>query len=358
MSSDNNELSFASIEETKLAIEKLRSIDTSDMLASVLEMPKQIAEALGKSSEFNEGDIPLDRSKIHLVGLGGSAIAGELMMDMLAPVHSISIHRGTKPPRDKRGVIVSSYSGNTSEILELSGLVTGGLRTVVYFTSGGKLETLGAENSIPVWKMPDGYQPRAAVGWSLSYVASILERWRVSTGTQNKLLLAAKRLSESLERGNWEEHPLVRAALPISHELYNRNGVIFHSLRCTGAARRLAAQITENSHQAAFAMVLPEAMHNAVEGIGGSSPDKWTLIFVSDPSDPPSLRSLIIRSIDYFSTLGFKCLQLPSAGKDQFELTLSRLFLSDIISLFLAAKIGVDPTPLRIIPKLKPPLEG
>ncbi|MFC2150319.1 SIS domain-containing protein [Calditrichota bacterium] len=356
MSESSLSLTLAEVTEVTSAIDQLRKIDKSQMLNCLLELPNQVERAIYDSKDFDEGEVPLDRNRVHLLGLGGSAIAGELILDMLYPQRAISVHRGTQMPHDKCGVVVSSYSGNTTEVLELSNHLHGGLRPVVYLTSGGLLEKTGHDNSIPTWKMPTGYQPRAAVGWSIGLVASLLDRWRVVHGIKEKLLATAKGFRKIFDTANddWIEHPLIRAGLPIANALKEKHGIIFHSLSCTGAARRFAAQITENSKQAAFVLVMPEAMHNAVEGIGGSDPDKWTLIFMSDPEDPTSLRDGIDRTSDYFQNSGFTCLKFPAAGTNRFELTLSRLILADMASLFLAGNLNVDPTPLTIIPKLKP----
>ncbi len=351
---EDSSIKLATPEATAEALSALMRVDRSGMMTAVFDMPQQIISAAAKTTEFHEGEIPLDRSKFHLVGLGGSAIAGELLRDMVSPKRGISVHRGTLPPRDKAGVIVSSYSGNTRDILELSRQVLGGLRTVIFFSSGGILEKLAYDLSIPHWKMPAGYQPRAAFGWSLAYVAAAAERWHVHQEVQSKLLGAATKLSDDLTQGEAFNHPLVRAALPLAAALNGRTAVIFHSLKCTGAARRLAAQINENAKQPAFALVMPEALHNAVEGlVGASDAGRWCFVFMSDLNDPASLRDAMRRAINYFTGKGFVCLSFPSAGSDAFELTLSRVFISDMVSLFLAAKRGVDPTPIPAISEMK-----
>jgi len=361
MNGIETELELATPDATAQALSALRAIDPSGMLNVAFETPRQIVDAIAKGKSFHEGDIPLDRSKFHLVGLGGSAIAGELLRDMVAPKRGISIHRGTRPPRDRAGVIVSSYSGNTREILELSHQVTGGLRTVVFFSSGGMLERLGFEWGIPLWKMPSGYQPRAAVGWSLALVTSISERWGVHQNVVEHLASAAQKLGDDLAHGELHEHPLVRCALPIAEAIGDQPVVIFHSLRCTGAARRLAAQINENAKQAAFAWVMPEAVHNGVEGLVGSGDvNRYRLIFMSDANDTQSLRDTMNRTHRFFASKGFTTRLFPSAGENPFELTLSRVLIADLVSLFLAAHRGIDPTPIPAISEMKgmePPLD-
>lgn len=342
-------------EEVKEVLNRLREVDSQNMFQCALDLPFQIEDAFERSRDYDVGDVPLDRSLLHLVGLGGSAIAGELLRDMLAPKGGIAVHRGTPVPHDKAGVIVSSYSGNTSEIIELGEQVVGGLRPVVFLCSGGALEAVGKHLSVPVWLIPAGYQPRAAIGWSLGYIAAIGERWGVFRNLEEKLVTTARTLREDLNSGNINEHPILRAAYPIARCMLGRNTVIFHSIRCTGAARRLAAQTNENTKQNAFPLVLPEAMHNGVEGIAHSPSEKWCLLFMTDPYDPPSLKESVERMEEYFAIQGFRVLRIPSAGENPFELTLSRVIIGDMVSLFLAALKSLDPHPIPTITALRKP---
>jgi len=353
LSDSENGLSLASPEEVKSELKKLKKIDKSNMLDCVIEIPDQIISGTEAAVKFDEGDIPLERNHIHLVGLGGSAVAGELLSDMLAPQKLIMIHRGTKPPHEKQGLIVSSYSGNTKEILDIAPLVIGGLRTVIFLTSGGKLADIARDLSVPVWSMPAGYQPRAAVGWSMALILALMEKWHIISGQQKKLVRAARRLKASFSNEDFNEHVLVRAALSIARVLKNKYTVIFHTSMCTGSAVRMAAQISENTKLPAFSVVVPEALHNTVEGFANANPSNWNLVFMSDHADEPSLRDAIQNAMVYLTNKSFNCTAFPAAGDDPFELTLSRLFVADLVSLFMAAKRKVDPTPLAAISDIK-----
>lgn len=335
------------------ALNTLKDHDRKHLLEHALSLPDQILSAIESAKNYSEGDLPLDRSFAHLVGLGGSAIAGELLLDMVSPRITLNVHRGTKPPRDRSGVILSSYSGNTEEILELSRIATGGLHTAVILTSGGMLEQIGTENGLPVWKIPAGMLPRAAVGWSLGFLGSLLERWRILTSFVEHLSTASQQLKFSLSDIEPCEHPLIQNALPIAEAIMGRNVVVLYSQKCTGTAARFVAQLNENAKQPAFAVAMPEAMHNTVEGLGGASPEDWTLICMSDESEPPSLMVSINQTMKFFSKRGFTCLSVPSEGDNPFTKTLSRVFVSDMASLFLAGMKELDPGPIDVITNLK-----
>lgn len=249
--------------------------------------------------------------------------------------------------------MVSSYSGNTKEINELASSATGGLKSTIFITSGGELEKMVIEWGLPLWKLPSGYKPRAALGWSLGYLSSILDRWRITSNLTEKMTHAALKFRQTFVKSKPEEHILISAALSIAKNLMGRDALLFHSLNCTGAARRLAAQINENGKQPAFAVLMPEGLHNAIEGISGGDPQKWTIIYMTDPNDTELLRDIFRNSIDYLEKRGFRCLIFPAAGSNQLEMTMSRVILGDFVSLFLAAERGIDPTVIPAISALK-----
>jgi len=341
-------------EEVSKIVKKLRKLDVSKMEDHVLELPVQIKSAFETALKYDEGDMPLSRDKVHLIGLGGSAIAGDLIGDMLENPNKVIVHRGSIPPRDTRGVIVSSYSGSTREIIQIADQVYGGLRSNVYISSGGELTRMAWEQSIPIWRIPTGYQPRAALGWALGLAISLMVRWDIVLPKQvEKLEKAATRLAVSLDKDEPTEHPLIRAALPISTTIKGKSVIVFYSKACTGIATRLSAQLNENSNHPAFQIEIPEGLHNAVEGLINLDHKKWAMIFLADPNDSPDLRETFSIAAEYFYEKGFACLPFPAAGSDQFELTLSRIVLADYVSLFLAALKGNDPTELKVIPEIK-----
>ncbi len=333
---------------------KLKDCDAQGMLEKVLELPHQIESALQLVKDYQLNNIPSDCSKVHLLGMGGSAIAGELLCDAMLNRDLITIHYGTAVPDDGCGVIISSYSGNTIEVLDQARKVAGKPRALVFICSGGKLEALGQSLGESVWLIPKGYQPRAAVGWSMTFIAVIIDKWKVRSDVAGKLKNAATALKNELTEGVLYEHRLIKEALNLAQSLYNRIAIIFHTLNNTGAAHRLAAQINENGKQVAFTLTIPEAFHNAIEGIGGRlDPEKTSLIFIYNDDYSDILQEAVNKVEKFFAGRGFCCIRLPDFGNDKYKSMLYRLFISDMVSLFLAGLRGLDPTPIPTITALK-----
>ena len=99
-------------------------------------------------------------SKYIIVGMGGSHLAGDLLK-LIDPNIDVIIHRSyglpllPKEEMENRLIILSSYSGNTEEVLEAQTEAEKlGLSQVV-IAVGGKLLAIAKEKEIPYIQMPD-----------------------------------------------------------------------------------------------------------------------------------------------------------------------------------------------------------
>ena len=104
------------------AAENYRKFDPSNMIDRISDLPQQCEQAwkyaldLPLSSDYSDVD------KVIILGMGGSAIGGDLLRALAVDDSKVSVlvHRDYQLPRwvDERTlVIASSYSGNTEETL-------------------------------------------------------------------------------------------------------------------------------------------------------------------------------------------------------------------------------------------------
>ncbi len=96
-------------------------IDTERMLDKVLGLPDQMAEAWDLADELAEC-MPAGAQTLIICGMGGSAIGGQLLRDLIAEDSDVSVHieRGYTLPAfagKDTPVVCISYSGNTEEVL-------------------------------------------------------------------------------------------------------------------------------------------------------------------------------------------------------------------------------------------------
>ncbi|HES59772.1 MAG TPA: SIS domain-containing protein, partial [Caldithrix sp.] len=147
------------------------SVDRSNFKKILLDFHQQIKES---ESIVDQSIINIKADKIQRIlyfGMGGSAIAGNLLYDTLfdqlkAP---IDIVRGYNCPaycNEYTLVIASSYSGNTEETLSAIKDVKKTGATILAVTSGGELHKIAESNKWSLISIPGGLPPREALGYS------------------------------------------------------------------------------------------------------------------------------------------------------------------------------------------------
>uniref|UniRef100_A0A7C4GE68 NAD-dependent epimerase/dehydratase family protein n=1 Tax=candidate division WOR-3 bacterium TaxID=2052148 RepID=A0A7C4GE68_UNCW3 len=183
----------------------LGEMDPGGMLAAVEDFPRQCAEALSLGREAPELPDTEGISRVAFVGMGGSAIGGDILRALLEDVVGMpmSVHRSYRLPSllgpDTLAVFVS-YSGNTEETLSaLDDAIYLGCRVLV-LTTGGKLLERARANRYPAVVIPGGLQPRAALGYLSLTAAAAMERMGLIQG----FVRVAHGMAESL-RAKGEE---------------------------------------------------------------------------------------------------------------------------------------------------------
>jgi glucose/mannose-6-phosphate isomerase len=343
-----------------LTEDRLRTLDPGNMLGMTLELPQQIERGLVLGREFARSHSLRKLDEVDWMGLGGSAVAGDLLQafgyEPPALPLRLRLLRSPRPTTAAR--LVCSYSGNTVETLHAFEEVPPD-RIWFSISSGGKLTEIARKAGVPHLTVPSGYPPRAAVGFTLGAMPAIFEVLYGFGSAELPDVLA--RLSEDAKRYRLldaERNP----ALGLAVTLVDRTPVIYavDGLAMPAVAFRFRAQLAENGKVWSHAFELPEMAHNEVESfahlaqllppplvilLGSHSPDSRT----ADPR--PGLRSLLddfrIRhvTLDPAQTWGAQLSRLESG--------LRTMLLLDAATVYLALLKAENPLEIPIITKLK-----
>jgi len=343
--------------------EKVRSTDPENMYDRIFHFPEQMSEALKIASKWN---ISIDDffgiKNIIVVGMGGSAIGGDLVRTLLASELQIpfQICRHYRLPAyvDTRTlVITSSYSGNTEETLEA---VTEALQRkamVVAITTGGELGNIAIREGIPTVKIPTGFQPRAALGYSCIPILVLLEKLGLGRNRSVRVAHAVTGL-QSL-RGKYAVDVPVQKnpAKQLACEIHGRIPIIYSGPTLTDVvAVRWKGQICENSKNMAFANHYSEFNHNELVGWSDkidAHRDHLVVIHIKDADDHQQIshRMEIVKGI--IEKQGVPVFEVESVGSSPLERMFSLIQLGDFVSFYLAVLNEVDPTPVEAIETLK-----
>jgi glucose/mannose-6-phosphate isomerase len=344
-------------------LEQLRTLDPENMYNRIFDFPEQMTDALSLAQKWQVSSKDIaDFRNIVVVGMGGSAIGGDLVRSYLAGrlMVPFTVCRNYQLPEyvdDETLVIASSYSGNTEETLAAVDDALGRKAMIVAMTTGGMLAEVARVNSLPCLSLPSGLQPRAALGYSFVPVLVLME----------KLGLIKDGVKEITSTIEWLKHEreLHIEDLPASDNAGKQMAALIHGkipiIYCGPTLTdtvgvRWKGQLSENGKTLAFVNQYPEFNHNELVGwsdLVKAHASHFVVIQLRDADDHPRIqrRMTIVKGL--IEKQGVKVIEIESTGKTALQRMFSLIQYGDFVSYYLAILNGVDPTPVDAIEKLK-----
>ena len=338
------------------------ALDSGHMLADILAMPEQLGDALWRveSAAIEPIDTP---GGLIVAGMGGSAMGGTLARAALADHASrpllgacgYGLPSWTTPDTT---VLCASYSGNTEETLacfESAGAL--GARRIVV-TSGGLLAELARSAGVPVIPIPAGFEPRAAIAYLLVSALEVAALCGAGPRLAAEIDVTASHL-ETLA-AQWgpdagEDSP----PKALARALQGSVPVIAGAGLTASGAYRWKTQMNENASLPAFAAELPELDHNEIAGWMGADPlGPFSAIFLDDCDSHPRLRRRIELTEQFVAPHAKFTGVVATRGESALERVCSLVLFGDLLSCYLAALNGTDPTAAPPLEELKQLLAG
>ncbi len=333
----------------------ITGLDAHGMLRRLHALPEAAEAAFARGRAVA---LPLAApTAIVICGMGGSAISGDLVRTQLlagcpAPV---VVHRGDRLPQfagNQTLAIFMSYSGNTAETLGcLRDAVSRGVPAVVV-TSGGEAGAIAAAHGLPVVSIPDGWQPRAALGdlfFALIGLVSQLEGC-----LPGDVHATAARLRSLRDRYAEDTPTALNPAKQLAVALAGKTPFIVGATPTTEAvALRWKSQINENSKVTANIALLPEMTHNDIVNLTAADRSDLALVVLEDPQDSDFVRRQRANALDLIRPHVAAVHEIAAEGETLLDRQLASIYLGDWVSVYLAFLAGVDPTPVDAITELK-----
>jgi glucose/mannose-6-phosphate isomerase len=339
----------------------ITKIDVSGMRHIILSYPESSIEAyeLAEDVELPKRILPKPRNIVFL-GMGGSSIGANLVRAWALERSQIPIvlcqEYHLPDFVDKNSFVVAvSYSGNTEETL--TAFVEAAERgcTIAALASGGKLMEFSDELNIPCVRVPPGLPPRGALPYLFMPLLSLMNRVGVEVDPKDTIALADK-LREMRNELRPESVFEKNRAKQIAYEMLGFTPIIYGWGIYIPVAQRMKTQLNENSKITAFWSTLPEGDHNDVVGWDGDKETSKRLcaVLIRDPQEPEEMWNRIesTEKIVLKNSAG-KIIHIQATGESSLERMFSVLYLGDLVSLYTALLRGVDPTPVKVIERLK-----
>jgi glucose/mannose-6-phosphate isomerase len=345
----------------ELTRDAIAAVDVAGHLEDILGMPDQLRDALWRveSANLEPHDSP---AGLIVAGMGGSAIGGALARAVLGDRASrpIVLARGYALPAwttPDTTVLCASYSGNTEETLavfEAAGAL--GARRIVV-TTGGKLAEAARADGVPVIPLPGGFQPRAAVAYSLVVALEVAAVCGAGERLHAEIDVAAARAEKLVhDWGPGSDHDCLPKSL--ARGLHGTIPQIAGAGLTVPIAYRWKTQINENAKAPCFANELPELDHNEIAGWEGAKElGHFSAVFLDDSDLHPRIRQRIELTRGLIASRGAATFRVDTKGETRTERLVSQVLLGDLVSLYLAVLRGVDPTAVEALDHLKQALE-
>jgi glucose/mannose-6-phosphate isomerase len=335
-------------------------LDVGGMGAAVRGLPDQCRAAWEEAQGLDLPAAYREIDRIVILGMGGSAIAGDIFRLLLARESAVPVlnqrHYDLPSCVDGRALLIaSSFSGNTEETLSAfeQGLATTAKKLVM--TTGGRLLATARANGVPAFVFQFQGEPRAAPGYGLMPLLAVAEAIGLMQGVARDVDEAIAAM-ESLRSRIGEEVPLAdNAAKQLATRLAGRLSVIYGAEVLTEVAHRWKTQLNESPKVWAFYEEIPEASHNALVSYG--LPEEVArlalVVYLRSPDFHPRLALHFESSQRALAEAGVEHAEVQAEGRSALAQAMTCLLMGDYVSYYLALLNGLDPTPTTVINNLK-----
>jgi glucose/mannose-6-phosphate isomerase len=338
------------------------AVDSTGQAAEIGDLGIHLRDALWRVDSAGLGGLDAPGGLV-VAGMGGSAIGAFLARGALHDrLHRpLLVADGYELPSwigEDALVLCSSYSGATAETLACYDAAREAGAKIVVATTGGPLADRARGDRVPVVPLPGGFQPRAAVGYSL--VAALEAAALAGAGPSlREEVEAAAALADGLASEWGPDSGEDSEAKALARRLEGTVPVFMGAGLTAPAAYRWKCQLNENAKLPAFWSVLPEADHNEICG-WEAAPElgAFSAVVLEDPAADPRIAERAALTAELAGAGARVVERVAARGETALERLVSLVLLGDLVSLYLAVLRGADPVAVEAIDALKRQLAG
>lgn len=293
-------------------------------------------------------DLDIDCDEIILCGVGGSAVSGDFAADCCYEESKVPIRLIRYPDlpewADSRTLaVLSSYSGNTAETLEMYRQAKARGCRIVVITSGGILMDKARAAGDDMMPLPVGMHPRHAIGYMIGYTLAVI---RCAGGPDlsdriKGFIPALREYRDSVSSENGQ-------AMAIVEGIMGTVPVICSDSYMRSVAFRWKTQVNENSKFVAFCESEPELRGHI--GAWSQDPRRECTVIVlrGDIPDPAALDD------DIASMHGDqRAMVVHIDGATPLENMFRAIILGDYVSVHMAGIRGIDAAEVKPVMQMK-----
>jgi glucose/mannose-6-phosphate isomerase len=335
--------------------------DRSNFLKLLKEFPQQIIQSVDLMKSFNAPWKSDDIQHLVFSGMGGSAIAGDLLLGYLEEQIKIPslVNRTYNIPyfvNDKTLFVAISFSGNTEETISATRAAINKNAKVLGISSGGELQEICKSNNYPHIQITGGLPPRQALGYLFFSLLLALEKMGFVNDQAADIEETIHLASELVHRFDPKRTYNNNLANHIAQSIYHAIPITYTGAPYLhGVSVRWRNQFNENSKVIAFSNELPELNHNEIMGWEGlpevNKHFRVILLRCPDEHERIKERFKITKEILKANKILFG--EVFAEGNSHLARMFSLIIIGDWASYYLALHNGKDPMLIKSIDYLK-----
>ena len=338
-------------------------MDKSDSFKDELEFPENLRKAVKNAKDFRfpskavVGGKVIDYSEpvsnVVFAGMGGSAIAGDLVRDWLdaemkVPMESVRGYHLPTYVNDKTLVFLISYSGNTEETLScMLDALDKGCR-VISISSDGALGRVNKALNLPIIGLPKMAAARVSFPYLFGPIPYFLAKMNLLSIDRFELemkkgITLLEKLSEEYDISVSLEDNFAKKA---AFEIFGTVPVIYSYGPYRSVGLRFKTQVNENCKLPARSDAFPELNHNEIMGWEASTRilKHYTLMLLRSKDEPKEVKTRIeILKEEFFKKKAKHVIEIQADQPTLLSRMLYLLFTADMISLYLSVLHRRDP---------------
>ena len=342
----------------KMENEKISELDKSNLRQVILDGADQFAEGIKLAQNIKlEGGF----DSITISGMGGSALPGNILRifinDLLSQKseeeRKLAVYQNrfySLPPEAYQNSLnfICSFSGNTEETISSFQEALDSKLPCVGISSGGVIEKMCKENSIPHVKLPiptENFQPRMATGYFFSSIFQLLVNAGLMEDRSEQIIEISHKLGE-------ETKNIENQGKELAKKLVGKTPVIYSSAKFKSIAMIWKIKLNENSKTPAFWNFFPELNHNEMIGFTNPQADYFILMLRDGDGNQKNIKRFEITS-QILKKKNIDSEIIEMEGENIFYKIFATLYLGDWVSYYLALEYNQDPTPVDMVEEFK-----
>ena len=309
---------------------------------------------IAKKSYFSDlAEINFEKcSHIVFGGMGGSGAIGDIFSAILSKTNThVTVVKGYNIPQTVDSdsvVVITSISGNTVETLSILENTKKIGAKVIAFSDGGKIQEMCLKNNIEHRNVTKIHSPRASFTAFLYSMLHVLKP--ILPIVESDILESIEKLERIGEKINSKNISESNVSIQIA-EWLNDSPIIYYPFGLQSAAIRFKNSLQENSKIQAMTEDVIESSHNGIVGWDKKNNFQAILLKGYDDKETTKERWKIFK--EFFEMKDVKYKEITSESGNILTKIICMIYLLDYSTIFLAAKLGIDPTPVNAIDFVK-----